>query len=176
MNCNPVSILSPDHLFDQADRLITPSPAGPPRQVDLRRAISAAYYGIFHAVLIAAADQYVGVTKRTTGQYTLVYRSVAHRWLRDLCDDVRKAKLPAKYTRYAPPSGFGANLKAFASAAVDLQEKRHSADYDPFIRVKSSDAILAVSTARAAKQRFESAEEVDRIAFLTLLLFPLRRE
>jgi hypothetical protein len=51
-----VTILNPDHLFDQADRLIV-STAGPPRQVDLRRAISAAYYGVFHIVATAVADQ-----------------------------------------------------------------------------------------------------------------------
>src|SRR5215216_7618181 len=44
-----VAILNPEHLFDQAEKLILSPPAGRPRQVDIRRAISAAYYGVFHA-------------------------------------------------------------------------------------------------------------------------------
>jgi hypothetical protein len=55
-----VSILSPEDLIAQAAKLIRPPPKGPPLQVDLRRAISAAYYGVFHATLIAVADTLIG--------------------------------------------------------------------------------------------------------------------
>ena len=41
---------------------------------------------------------------------------------------------------------------------VDLQEKRHLADYDPLLRVRMSDAISAVDTGRAALIRFRSAK------------------
>src|SRR6516225_6669624 len=82
-----VAILNPDHLFEQAEELISPR-AGRPRQVDVRRAISAAYYAIFHAIITAATDQFVGVTNRDESRYGLVYRSVDHRWLRELCTEV----------------------------------------------------------------------------------------
>jgi hypothetical protein len=169
-----VAILNPEHLFEQADKLISTPPAGPPRQVDLRRAISSAYYGVFHATLTAAADEFVGVTKRSTTQYSLVYRSVDHRSLRELCSEIKKPTLPAKYAPYEPRNGFGPNIKAFAAAVVELQEKRHAADYDPLIRVKSLDALLAVSTARNALNRFQRASAGRRKAFLSLLLFPPR--
>jgi len=133
-----VAILNPDHLFEQAERLVAPPPAGPPRQVDLRRAISAAYYGVFHFILTAAADEFVGVTKRTDRRYVLVYRSVDHRSLKDLCEEVRKQTLKSKYQQNAPTNGFGANIQAFAIAFIELQEKRHAADYDPSIRVKTT--------------------------------------
>src|SRR5205085_11520225 len=136
----------PEHLFEQADKLRAPPPAGAPRQVDIRRAISAAYYGIFHATVAAAADQFVGVTKRSTSQYGLVYRSVDHSWLRTLCEEVQKPTLRAKYAPHAPPNGFGPNIIAFAAAVLELQQKRYAADYDPMIRVKASDAVLAVGT------------------------------
>jgi hypothetical protein len=170
-----VAILNPEHLFEQADKLSSPPPAGPPRQVDIRRAISAAYYGIFHAAITAAADQFVGVTKRSASQYGLVYRSVDHIWLRTLCDEVKKPTLTAKYAPHAPSNGFGPNIIAFAAAVLELQQKRHAADYDPMIRVRTSDAILAVRTARAALARFNKASSTRRKAFLSLLLFPPRR-
>src|ERR1700694_340759 len=166
-----VAILNPEHLFEQPDRLIEPPPAGPPRQVDVRRAISAAYYGGFHAALTAAADQFVGVVKRSTSQYTLVYRSVDHKIIREVCLEVKKPQLTDKYARHAPAAGFGPDIQAFAAAILELQEKRHSADYDPSIRVKTSDAILAISAARSALTRFHAADAAGREAFLGLLLF-----
>lgn len=169
-----MAVLNPSHLIEQADRLIAPPPAGPPRQVDLRRAISSAYYGVFHATLAAAADQVVGVTKRTTSQYSLVYRSIDHRTLREICTEIKKQTLTARYARYEPSNGFGQNIRTFAAAVLELQEKRHAADYDPSIRVNSSDALLAVRTARTALNRFSRASAPRRKAFLSLLLFQPR--
>ena len=63
---------------------------------------------------------------------------------------------------------------AFAAAVEDLQDKRHSADYDVMIRVNRSDAALAISTAQTALHRFDNASQVERLAFLSLLLFPPR--
>ena len=166
-----MAILDPEHLLEQAGRLVEPPPAGPPRQVDVRRAISAAYYAVFHATLAAAADQFVGVTKRATSQYALVYRSVDHKALRELSSEAHRAQLSDKYARHVPPGGFGPNIQAFAAAVLELQEKRHSADYDPSIRVKTSDAIVAIAAARSALNRFLGADLPRREAFLGLLLF-----
>ena len=166
-----MAILDPEHLLEQAQRLVEPPLAGPPRQVDVRRAISAAYYAVFHATLAAAADQFVGVTKRSTSQYTLVYRSVDHKIFRELCSEAKRSQLSDKYARHVPPDGFGPNIQAFAAAVLELQEKRHSADYDPSIRVKTSDAIVAIAAARSALNRFLGADLPRREAFLGLLLF-----
>ena len=46
----------PAHLLEQAERLAAAPAKGQPRDADLRRAISTAYYAIFHAILTAAAD------------------------------------------------------------------------------------------------------------------------
>ena len=62
----------------------------------------------------------------------------------------------------------------FAVAVVELQEKRHSADYDVMIRIYKSDAALAISTAQAALRRFNKASKARRLAYLSLLLFPPR--
>jgi ATP phosphoribosyltransferase regulatory subunit HisZ len=136
--------------------------------------MSSAYYGVFHAILTAAADGFIGRTKRSTSHYQLVYRSVDHRSLRSLCVDVRKSQLPAKYLQYVPSSGFGTNIKAFATAVIDLQEKRTSADYDPSFRATSSEAVAIIRTARSALHSFEKASKTRRRAFLTLLLFQPR--
>ena len=163
---------NPDHLFEQADKLI--GGAGRPRQVDLRRAVSSSYYGLFHAILTAAADEAVGSTLRSTPSYSLAYRSIDHRALRSLCAEIQKPMLPAKYRRYAPSGGFSRFMREFAASVVELQDARYAADYDPLSFLRRSDALLAVRMARRAVGRFKRAQARSRKAFLALLLFPPR--
>jgi hypothetical protein len=169
-----MAVLNPDHLLDQAERLTAPAGVGAPRQADLRRAISAAYYGVFHAVATEAADEFVGRTQRDSSRYALVYRSVGHRRLREVCDDVVKSTAPSKYLKYLPRDGLGPDLVAVAAAIGELQERRHSADYDSLFRAKTSDADLAVATARNALSHFRNASRGPRRVFVSLVLFPPR--
>jgi hypothetical protein len=165
---------NPDHLFEQADRLSASALAGPSRQTALRRAISAACYGFFHFCFAAATDEFVGATQCATSRYALVYRSIDHKALKDLCVEASKPTPAARYRPYFPPSRFGPGIRAFSTAAIELREKRHLADYNPLPRFRTSDAKLAVSTARSAVHRFQTAEEDHRKAFLTLLACPPR--
>ena len=169
-----MAALDPEHLFEQAEKLILAPPAGPPRQVDLRRAISAAYYGLFHFVLTAVADEFVGKSKRGTPLYELAYRNVDHRAFKSLCVEVAKTSPAAKYAPYLPPAGMGPNMQAFAAFAADLQDRRHVADYNPTPRFRTADAQIVIATARSAVRRFHRAKPDRRKAFLTLLLFPPR--
>jgi hypothetical protein len=66
-------------------------------------------------------------------------------------------------------------MKEFAAGVLDLQERRHGADYDPSVRLGRSDAVLAVETARAALSRLQKADKESRDIFLTLLIFPPRQ-
>jgi len=163
-----LAILNPEHLLAQAERLIVP-PAGRPRQVDLRRAISNAYYCVFHAILAAAADQFVGSSKRSSRHYSLVYRSVDHGSLRSLCSELKNRNLTHKIAYHAPADGFDLDTQTFAKFVLELQEKRVAADYDPGIRVKTLDARLAVEAARTALRHFDQANASSREAFLSLL-------
>jgi hypothetical protein len=126
--------------------------------------MSAAYYAVFHAIASAAADTVVPANKRTTEQYTRVYRSINHGPLRDLCKRVRERKLD-----------FGNDIRLFAAAVADLREKRHSADYDPLFKAFRSDTMLAIDTARSAITLFQNAPAEERTQFLSLLLFPSKR-
>jgi len=169
-----MAILNPDHFFDQARRLVRPLSAGAPRQVDLRRAISGAYYGVFHFALTALADEFVGKTKRASSRYALVYRSVDHRIFRDLCSEAKKPTPAARYAPYLPKHGFGPHIQAFAAAAKDLQEWRHAADYDPQSNFTTYEARLAIASAESAVMRFRRETQERRRLFLTLFICPPR--
>jgi hypothetical protein len=150
--------------------LITSPSAGAPRQVDLRRAISSAYYGLFHFCLTAVADEFVGVTQRGTPRYALVYRSIDHQTLSKVCDEARKQNPTARYRPYLPAGGFGDNFREFTAGVIDLQQKRYMADYDPLPRYRASDARLVISAARTAVRHYETTTPEQQRAFLTLLI------
>ncbi len=169
-----MSILNPEDLLAQAARLIEPPTAGPPRQVDVRRAISAAYYAVFHAILIAAADEIVGRVHRGTPSYVLVYRSLDHKGFRTICAIAQRRDLPPRYRPFVPGSGFGEDVRAFAGATIALQERRHTADYDPTDQFRTAHAKLAIEIARTALRHWEAAPKPERHALLMLSLFQPR--
>src|SRR5262249_25239836 len=129
----------PERLFEQAAALAA-SPTL--RQTDLRRAISAAYFGLFHSTVTAAADMVVGSGDRSSARYSLVYRSVDHSRLRALSLQLSGSKphnLPL-----LPSGGFGA-IADFVRTAANLYELRNIADYDPARDFTPDEAELAIS-------------------------------
>jgi hypothetical protein len=170
--------LNPSHLLEQAERLLQPRRSGKSltliRQVDRRRAISAAYYAVFHAILGELADAFVGRDLRRTKQYALAYRYLEHKHLENFSNQVVKQTPEKKFQPYFPDGGFDNAIRKFASLVVELKGDRHSADYDPSQWVTIADARLAITQARRAIELFKSAPESQRQIFLTLLAFPPR--
>lgn len=166
--------LSPDALFDHADRLAASRSLGTSPQWDIRRAISAAYYALFHFTMACVADILIGSAPEQEPIYRLAYRSVSHRALRDLCDEINKKPPTKKYSSYFPASGFHPNLLEYGKLFVQLQDDRQAADYDVFRRFYTIEAQFAVSEAREARQHFLTADAAHQRVFLTLLAFPPR--
>lgn len=101
-----MTIPNPDHLLDQARQLLAVASGGAPRQVDIRRAISASYYAVFHCVLAATADMVLGAKERTTARYGLVYRKVDHRGFKECCGEIKKSTPAATYKPFVPAMGW----------------------------------------------------------------------
>lgn len=173
-----MAILTSDHLLAQADGLLSLFPKRKPRQTELRRAVSAAYYGVYHFVLKQAADEYVGARYGRmfppAPQYVLAYRSVSHMAVHSLCSELKKPNLPEKLRGFDEPKKFGPDLRRFSASFVDLQERRHSADYDISVAFSRTQAISTIALARTAIECFEALSRPERQIFLALLLFPLR--
>lgn len=167
-------ILNPDHLIEQSERLIAPPPAGPPRQVDLRRAVSSAYYALFHLTLTALADEMIGAANRSSQRYALVHRGIDHRALKDLCLVLSKTTVPPRFAPFIPAGFFGRDFLVYAGAVVALQNERHRADYDVTARYKTSSARSAIAQSRRGITAFRGIEASRKKMFLTLLLCPPR--
>lgn len=167
-------ILRIDHLLDQADGLIAAA-RGRPRQADLRRAISSAYYAVFHAVITAAADEFVGAVQRGTREHALTMRSIDHRTIKACCLEIVKTSPTRAYLPYLPGGGFSAPVLGFANVFPDLQDQRHGADYDSLSSYVTADARTMIATARGAISSLVAAPPADRRAFLFMILFPPKR-
>jgi hypothetical protein len=140
-------------------------------QADLRRALSTAYYAVFHFCLTSAADMVCGAANRSTPRYGFVYRSVDHARLRGLCDQLRGSQ--PRNVALTPTGGFG-KVADFARNTYNLYEQRISADYDPLQSFTVTEAKIAVSDAIQAIKWFRASTQEQQEGFLTLLLFKAR--
>ncbi len=73
-----------------------------------------------------------------------------------------------------PRHTFGDPVRYFAALVQELQAQRHIADYDPSEECRVSDALKAISGARAAIGAYQAVPAEERAALLTLLLFKRR--
>jgi uncharacterized protein (UPF0332 family) len=154
--------MRPDDLVAQARRLAKAS-AMRPRDVDLRRAVSAAYYAVFHAIARAGADLLVGTVsaQRSEKAWRQVYRSLQHGEAKSRCQNL--------------PASFPQELADVAEAFVALQKLRHDADYDPDAAFLRRDVQSHILQAETALTKLRTAPIADRRAFVVWLLFANRR-
>lgn len=133
------------HLIDAARVLAgdstTQQRRGRPRQAMLKRAISTAYYAMFHALCSSNANLVAGLSTDppTREAWTRTYRSLDHRPASNRLAGTRRLADPA--------------VRQFAIAFALLQEHRLTADYDPhskFLRNEVSDLIDIAETATTA--------------------------
>ena len=106
--------MRPPDLIEAA-RVLTESGPGRPTQARLRRAVSTAYYAMFHCLAAAAADLFIG--RQRTPAWHRVYRALDHGRARSEC-------LQRQTIREYP-----AEIRKFAEVFVALQKARQQADY-----------------------------------------------
>lgn len=159
----------PEEFLQQADALAGNSSA---TQVDLRRAISAAYYAVFHFCLAAGTDMILGAGASASARYSIVYRSVDHARLRGLCEQLKVEKTH-KDLPIVLAGGYG-KMADFARLAGSLYEQRISADYDPSKSYTAAEVKVVISQARLAIVWFRYCTPEQQEAFLTMLLFKQR--
>ncbi|MEX2647574.1 MAG: hypothetical protein WD673_01015 [Alphaproteobacteria bacterium] len=134
-----------------------------PRQADLKRAISTAYYALFHALAQNAADCLAGTgAKRPAKAWSQAYRALEHGFAKSACEQARSL-------------GFPPTICSCADAFVTLQQARHDADYDPHYRVLRDEALAAIALAEQAIQDLKASARSDRLGFAVQLLLKKRK-
>ena len=131
-----------------------------PSQANLRRAVSTAYYAMFHCLAGAAADLLIG--RRRSPAWHRVYRALEHGSAKNACRHQRAMQ------------GFPPEIRDFAEAFVMLQDRRREADYALDVRYDKSDVLVAIDRAENVIARFEQVEIQHRRGFAAHVLFRRR--
>lgn len=157
-------------LLDFADDVLS---ASFPRPAAIRRAISAAYYAVFHELTAAAARRTVGADsgrERDRHEATRWYSHhdvrVVSTWVSAQADGQRLPKSIEPLLDSPLPE-----LIDFARDVIRLQEARVNADYDYTATFTADDARHLVGIARLALTRLACLPD-DRVSdnYLMLLL------
>ena len=162
--------MQPLDFITTARRLATGSRRGRPLETDLRRAISTAYYALFHCLANCCADTIVGSSgsNRSRPAWNQAYRALEHGLTRRRCEN---RGMMARFPR---------DVQDFARLFVLMQKMRHAADYDPDASdtpelALSRDFILQlIDNAEGAIRSFNQVPIADRRAFAVYVLLTVR--
>jgi uncharacterized protein (UPF0332 family) len=147
-----------------------------PRNSSLRRAVSTAYYALFHLLVQAAAQVQAGGLASPVQRdlVAMLTRWFTHKQMAETCACFSGPKLAGKAGKVlqasvdATPSS---ELREVARAFVDLQQERHDADYDLSKRFTRQEVELLLTRARQAFEDWQkAAADPLRPLFLLLLL------
>ena len=157
-----------DDLLAQADRLAH-AETKKPKQASLRRAVSAAYYALFH-YLIDESTRFLVSGRQRDGLRRQLARCFDHGQMRRAAQAfvAPSASSPWRAIVSAAPTSA---LVDVAAAFIALQEARHEADYDlarVFTRVEANALVGRSQAACTTWASVAGTEEAD--AFLVALL------
>ena len=130
-------------------------------QTHLKRAVSTAYYAMFHAVCANAAALLPDEIDEPAAPaaWLQAYRGPEHTHVRNQC---RNAGLMAPF----PP-----DIRNFAHSIVQIQSHRNQADYNPRSDFSRFDVLEIIDDAERAINQLSSASAAIRRAFaITILL------
>jgi uncharacterized protein (UPF0332 family) len=156
----------PLDLIATARHLLT-ADNGNPSEADLRRAISTAYYALFHYICRECADRLVGCTaaQRSQRAWRQAYRSVLHKPAKTRCQAIHRDE--------REKLNFPKDVCAFAARFQTAQEKRHRADYDSGASVTLQDAETEINEAEDVIRKMARVPAKHRKAFAVYLAMPI---
>ena len=159
--------MNPPHLIAIARQLAArEGRRGRPRQTDLCRAISAAYYAMFHTLARCGADLLAGATRADRSQpaWEQTYRALEHGHARNQCRN------------QSVVSRFPLDIQDFAEHFAEMQRCRHYADYAPVTDFDRSRVAYLVDLTERTINLFNGVPTRDRRAFAIYVLFRTRRD
>ena len=130
---------------------------GHPTQEALRRALSTAYYAMFHALARSNADLIVGAQNPSNQDHWIsTYRSLQH--------------FRAENPLYGWPHLFSLPMRQFGSVIADLKKQRETADYDPNATFGQQQVTTWIDRAEQAIQDFdrEPFQQRSMVAIATM--------
>jgi len=147
----------PDDLLEQAYDLAQKEPTNP-KQASLRRAVSTAYYALFHLLIDEAVSKWAVERQRS-----ILARTFEHGKIKGIFDDVVKT---TKSGGRVP-----AELNTVAQNFIEPQQHRHTADYDNAKQWSRTDVLNALTLATDAFTAWRAIRMQDAAQDYLLQLF-----
>ena len=150
-----------DGYLDHAADLVAPAPPVgtlPQRtlEVNLRRAVSASYYAIFHMLAMSAAEHW-----DVQNQRSRLARLFEHGKMKNVSNALAE-RLRKSFKQFPPPHDpVAVELQFIAKSFVELQQRRHAADYDNARVWTSTEAEEIVLLAGEVYQKWRSIQNTD---------------
>ena len=135
-----------------------------PKQGNLRRAVSTAYYALYHCLVDRACRSMLGTTNTRRPYRDVLARAFQHSTMGKACKSFAGGTLPKHIDRTLRAAAFTIppDLRRVAQTFQEAQEKRHLADYDPAwnfsraeVKALIRDVELAMDSFTAMRGRAE---------------------
>lgn len=162
--------IRPDWLLRQANELgYREGGEGQPRNINLRRAVSSAYYALFHGIVLTTTG--LLLSDATLEERQRLARSFSHSNLRLACQYVVKPNDAPKMARPIAAAAAGSTpLVDVAEALLSLQEARHNADYDHLAGFTKAGVLQSVDVVVDALAKLETLKGTAALQrFVSLL-------
>ncbi len=162
-------MIDPDNLVAVARHLNANHEEAPPSAESRRRAVSTAYYALFHALLGEAAGRFVGANV-TSAAFEIIYRGFDHGQMKRVLEAIDRDVLSAAYKERLRRSTVSQDIRDFAAVFVPLQELRHLADYKPLLDISQSDVADLIDEVASALQSLRRADVDEKADLLAMML------
>ena len=158
-------------LLQQAKDLLALDPRKP-RQANLRRAISTAYYSLFSLLAEDAAGVVVGGGPGKKPLRGYVIRAFSHRGMADVCRGFARKNPSQRIREVLADHEISDNLASVADTFCNLQNERNEADYNVVRNYAKEQARIIIDDTEMAHQKWLHLKEneVTRVFLVALLV------
>lgn len=144
-----------------------------PEQVNLRRAMSAAYYALFHALVWASCVRLAGPGEHAGMLHRLLARTYTHSEMQRASRAFAQGQngLPSDLRSVLAGTEVSSSLRELAKLFHRLQEDRHEADYDLGVQWRRGDVLVQITAVESCLQYLRRERTAkDLRAYLTSIL------
>ncbi len=147
-----------------------------PRQANLRRAVSTAYYAVFHYLVDEVCCAQIGTQNSQKEHRHALARAFVHSSMKDACTSFNGGTLKEAIIKGLPRDANGnypipVEIRDIAGTFVELQEKRHFADYDLSETFRKVEVLRLIEQTKTHVEKFRTLAVSDTRKFFLACLW-----
>ena len=144
-----------------------------PKQASLRRAVSVAYYALFHLLCDEASSVLVRGIRNSDELQARTARTLEHGTMARVCRAFESGALPPGLRFLGP---LDADLRFVAQIFGRMQEQRHAADYNTQAQFSRTDTLNLIDQTEAAFDAYNRVRQTDAATYFLFAMFFYRSD